>query len=266
MKNKLIQNVFLLTLVMLNNMDLRAQSPAADITTTSGLKYKIIQKGTGAQPKQGDRVSVHYVGTLTDGTKFDSSRDRGQPFSFAIGTGQVIKGWDEGIALLHVGDKAILTIPPDLGYGAQAAGSIPANSTLIFEVELMEIREKITAKPYDIAGKDTVTLQEGLKMIVVKQGTGAKAENGKNVSVHYTGYLLDGSKFDSSVERGEPLNFPLGQGRVIRGWELGIAAMNIGTQARLIIPNELGYGERGYPPVIPAKATLVFDVELVGVQ
>jgi peptidylprolyl isomerase len=239
---------------------------AKEITTASGLKYKIIQQGKGVKPEQGDRVSVHYVGTLPDGTKFDSSRDRGQPYTFTIGQGQVIKGWDEGIALLHVGDKAILTIPPDLGYGAQAAGKIPANSTLIFEVELMEVKAKIAVKAYDVAGKDTIALQDGLKMIIVKNGTGPKPENGKTVSVHYTGYLANGTKFDSSVERGEPIAFPLGQGRVIKGWDMGIAALNVGTQARLLIPYTLGYGDNGYPPIIPAKSDLVFDVELVGIQ
>jgi len=167
---------------------------------------------------------------------------------------------------LHVGDKAMLTIPPDLGYGAQAAGKIPANSTLIFEVELMEVKAKIAVKPYDVTGKDTIALQDGLKMIIVKNGTGPKPENGKTVSVHYTGYLANGTKFDSSVERGEPISFPLGQGRVIKGWELGIAALNVGTQARLLVPYALGYGDNGYPPIIPAKSDLVFDVELVGIQ
>jgi peptidylprolyl isomerase len=237
-----------------------------EITTPSGLKYKIIKKGNGIQPTAGDKVSVHYVGTLPDGTKFDSSRDRGEPFSFSIGTGQVIKGWDEGIALLHVGDKAILTIPPDLGYGAQAQGPIPANSTLIFEVELMDVKAKVTVKPYDVAGKDTINMEEGLKMILVRKGPGPKPEVGKTVSVHYTGYLPDGTKFDSSVERGEPISFPLGQGRVIKGWDMGIAALNVGSQARLIIPYQLGYGENGYPPIIPAKSQLIFDVELVSVQ
>lgn len=262
MRNKIVSVVFMM--LVIQSSKTMSQETGIETQTSSGLKYKIIQKGTGVQPKQGDKVSVHYVGTLLDGTKFDSSRDRGQPFSFGIGTGQVIRGWDEGIALLHVGDKAILTIPPDLGYGAQAAGTIPANSTLIFEVELMEVKEKISAKPYDVAGKDTLSLQEGLKMILVKQGTGAKPTTGQTVIVHYSGYLTDGSMFDSSVERGDPLQFPLGQGRVIKGWDLGIAALQVGSQARLIIPFQLGYGEAGYPPVIPAKANLIFDVELIG--
>jgi len=98
--------------------------------------------GNGALAKAGDRVSVHYVGTLTDGTKFDSSRDRNQPFQFVLGQGQVIKGWDEGVAGMKVGEKRKLTIPPAMAYGAQARPKIPANSTLVFEVELLAINPK----------------------------------------------------------------------------------------------------------------------------
>lgn len=239
---------------------------SSPITTSSGLTYIITKKGDGLQPKAGDKVSVHYTGKLTNGDKFDSSVDRGQPFSFTLGVGQVIKGWDEAIALLHVGDKATLTIPPSLGYGSRAMHSIPANSTLIFDVELMAVKPQIKAEPYDVAGKDTVTLPSGLQYIIVKQGVGTKAAPGVEVSVHYTGYLLDGSKFDSSVERGEPIKFQLGAGKVIKGWDQGIALLNVGSKCRLIIPYNLGYGEAGYPPVIPAKSTLVFDVELVDVD
>ena len=111
------------------------------ITTESGLQYEILTEGTGTQAEPGARVTVHYVGTLEDGTQFDSSYDRGQPFSFVLGQGSVIAGWDEGIALLNVGSKARLIIPPELGYGEAGSGStIPPNATLIFEVELLGVK------------------------------------------------------------------------------------------------------------------------------
>jgi FKBP-type peptidyl-prolyl cis-trans isomerase len=98
--------------------------------------------GTGATAATGDTVVVHYVGTLTNGTKFDSSYDRGQAFAFRIGAGQVIAGWDQGVPGMKVGGKRRLTIPPSLAYGSQAVGSIPANSTLVFEIELLSIAGK----------------------------------------------------------------------------------------------------------------------------
>lgn len=109
-------------------------------TTPSGLKYEDLQEGTGTEAKAGDTVSVHYTGWLTDGTKFDSSHDRASPFSFKLGAGRVIKGWDEGVAGMKIGGKRKLTIPPQLGYGARGAGSdIPPNAELIFEVELLKV-------------------------------------------------------------------------------------------------------------------------------
>lgn len=110
------------------------------VTTDSGLQYVDMVEGTGAQPKKGQTVVVHYTGTLEDGSKFDSSRDRNQPFSFKLGVGQVIKGWDEGVGSMKVGGRRKLIIPADLGYGARGAGGvIPPNATLIFDVELLKI-------------------------------------------------------------------------------------------------------------------------------
>lgn len=110
-------------------------------TTPSGLQYEDVIVGDGASPQKGQAVTVHYTGTLTDGTKFDSSRDRNAPFTFVIGVGQVIKGWDEGVMSMKVGGRRKLTIPATLGYGAQGAGGvIPPNATLNFDVELLGIK------------------------------------------------------------------------------------------------------------------------------
>lgn len=115
--------------------------PSFAIKTLSGLTYLKTKAGAGHRPKIGDTVVVHYTGTLTNGVKFDSSRDRGEPFSFPLGQGRVIKGWDEGIARMSVGDQAILVIPPSIGYGSRGAGAvIPPDATLIFIVELVDIK------------------------------------------------------------------------------------------------------------------------------
>jgi peptidylprolyl isomerase len=113
---------------------------AKAVTTQSGLRYEDIVVGTGPSPQSGQEVTVHYTGTLETGTKFDSSLDRGQPFGFKIGVGQVIKGWDEGVMTMKVGGKRKLVIPPQLGYGARGVGPIPPNATLVFEVELLGVK------------------------------------------------------------------------------------------------------------------------------
>jgi FKBP-type peptidyl-prolyl cis-trans isomerase FkpA len=110
-------------------------------TTTSGLQYKDVLVGTGAEATARKDVHVHYTGELTDGRQFDSSRDRGEPLEFTLGIGQVIAGWDEGVQGMKVGGRRILVIPPELGYGARGAGGvIPPNATLVFDVELMDVR------------------------------------------------------------------------------------------------------------------------------
>lgn len=256
------------------------------LSTASGLKYIIKKKGTGEPARSGWSADVLYKGYFADGKIFDQAQDRKNPFSFVLGGGQVIKGWDEGVALMQVGDLLQLIIPSQLAYGKKGIpGVIPPNATLMFDVELLAVRDanivaaKIPANPLmdskQLAANlqvskqkagDTVTTESGLKYVVVKRTGGATVQAGKSVEVHYSGYLLDGKKFDSSRDRGEPFEFVLGQGLVIKGWDEGIALMAVGDQLRLIIPPQLAYGDRGAGNVIPPNATLIFDVELMGVS
>lgn len=115
--------------------------PASLQSTTSGLQYSIERAGNGPQPRAGQTVTVHYTGWLTDGTTFDSSRDDNDPLEFTLGGGDVIAGWDEGVAMIRVGEKRTLVIPPSLGYGARGSGrAIPPNATIVFTIELLGVR------------------------------------------------------------------------------------------------------------------------------
>ena len=128
-------------LIILSMKEGSMSSAAEEVTTESGLKYTDLKVGTGREAQPGDTASVHYTGWLMDGKKFDSSVDRNEPFSFRVGAGQVIRGWDEGVAGMKIGGKRLLIIPPALGYGARGAGgAIPPNATLKFEVELLGLR------------------------------------------------------------------------------------------------------------------------------
>ena len=145
MANRTLRH-FTLFLAGALSIAMTAQAEAADeyVTMASSLKYHDEVVGTGPEPRAGQTVNVHYTGWLYDqgakGAKFDSSRDRGKPFSFRLGEGQVIGGWDQGVATMHVGGKRTLIIPPELGYGARGAGGvIPPNATLMFDVELLSI-------------------------------------------------------------------------------------------------------------------------------
>ena len=138
-------------------------------------------------------------------------------------------------------------------------------SVLSFVVTTLFAQSGSTNAPTKVTGKETTTVS-GLQYWDIKVGTGPVAEKGQTVKVHYTGWLTTGKKFDSSVDRGEPFTFSLGQGQVIKGWDEGVAGMKVGGKRQLRIPAELGYGARGAGGVIPPNATLIFDVELLGVR
>jgi FKBP-type peptidyl-prolyl cis-trans isomerase len=193
-----------------------------------------------------------------------SSRHGNTPFTFKAGAGRVIKGWDEAGTLLRAGDKVTLRIPPELGYGAQQLPNIPANSTLIFEIEVLDVQPPPTMR--SAKGMDTVTTASGLKLVFFEKHPENKlALQGQRVKVDYSGFFTDGNLFDSSVENGTPIQFMLGKGQVIKGWEEGLMLMRVGEKAQFIIPPALGYGSMARGP-IPANSTLIFDVHLISAE
>ena len=227
-----------------------------------GLQITDLTVGEGTEATLGSQISVHYTGwiyapdsTGGKGLKFDSSLDRGQEFKLVLGFGQVIPGWDQGLEGMKVGGKRELIIPADLAYGDQEIGSIPANSTLLFEVELNDVVDLAA----DVIKDDLVV------------GDGVEATAGMIIKVHYTGWLMNadstdskGTKFDSSYDRDEMFELPLARSRVIPGWDLGLLGMKVGGTRRLTIPPHLAYGDRDLG-VIPPNSTLIFDVELFDV-
>lgn len=375
------------TALLLLCLPLLAQEPRT-ATTPGGVRVEWLAEGkAGTAPVPGDVVKVHYTGTFTDGKKFDSSLDRGEPIRFVLGVGMVIRGWDEGIALLDVGAKAKFTIPWSAAYGEQGRPPvIPAKADLLFEVELVDVvkgdpfraadpakqqttesglkwetivegsgdrplpddlvrircmvwtpegkvafnsasfpgplvgaaatvhlspvNEKflpeavqlmkvggkcrfevpaalcwgkqriVPAVPADAAtvwqvellrilrfapldAAKTKRTESGLEYEVIEEGTGKTPGPASKVAVHYTGWLEDGTEFDSSHRRGKVAEFGLNQ--VIRGWTEGLQLMKEGSIYRFRIPAALAYGaqQKGQ---IPPNSTLVFEVELVRAQ
>lgn len=360
-----------------------ALSPLSVAGDGDGLQIEDTHVGSGEEVVPGSKVSVHYTGRLADGTVFDSSLMRPEPFHFKQGADKVITGWDQGVLGMRVGGVRTLVVPPDMAYGARGAGPIPPNATLTFELRLvaMEPPRQPPAPPdlpasafvadgsgpkvarlamgtgaeahagdvvtmeltvWDAAGEvvdstyrrdgaepfvpgagrhhpdleaallgarggdalaiqlrvgaDTppwlalaelasvtearrppqrphavaedayVTATNGLQHHDIVVGTGDMAGFGQTVTVEYTGWLEDGTRFDSSLSRPGPFSFRLGAGQVIAGWDEGVTGMRVGGTRQLVIPAALGYGARGQPPMIPPRATLVFDVTLVAVQ
>ena len=233
-----------------------------------GLKIYDEKVGTGKPATAGAVLKTHYTGWLLNGRKFGSSKDLGKPLSVVMGAGKMIKGWEQGLEGMREGGVRWFRVAPSMGYGATAYAMIPSNSTLLFRVELVssEIDEEIAATMDFFPDTTTLTFEngsEGLRYAIVKPGEGEPARSGSTVKVHYTGWLVNGYKFDSSRDRGQPFAFPRGGGRVIRGWELGVQGMLPGEKRILIVPPGLGYGSRAAGP-IPGGSTLIFAVEYLG--
>lgn len=234
-----------------------------------GVIYTITREGRGDFPVSGQKVKVHYTGKLLDGTVFDSSVERGTPYEFIVDQSSVIKGWHKGIPLFRVGSKGTIYLPPSLGYGSQDRGKIPPNSSLIFEIEVLEIVKSEADVLKDYLQSNNINANrsaDGIYYVVHKEGTGPKPMPGQRVTVHYTGMLLNGKKFDSSVDRGMPFEFNIGKGEVIQGWDKGIPLFNVGSKGTLYLTSDLGYGQRGFPPNIPPSSTLIFDIEVLGTK
>jgi len=237
-------------------------------TTESGLQYTDLISGTGDVVQDGSLVTTHFTiwvqGEPENEFLFTSQGN--DPMSFAVGRGDtVFPGWDEGMLNMKSGGKRLLIIPPDLAFGEAGTSGIPANATLIMEVELQEVREPVQMT--EVAEDDFTTTESGLKYYDIVAGEGITPTVGQTVTVHYTGWLEDGQIFDSSVERGEPFSFQLGMGNVIPGWDEGVASMKVGGKRQLVIPSDLAYGEQGAGGgVIPPGATLIFEVELLDIQ
>jgi len=245
-----------------------AEVDEADFTETeSGLKFYDVEVGDGPMPEENYMVTVHYTGWLDDGTKFDSSLDRDTPLVFVLDQEQVIPGWEEGIRSMKVGGKRQLVVPAELGYGDEGANNvIPAGETLVFDIELLDILRNSPDSPVEVDEAELTEMESGLKFYDIEAGDGALPEEGNIVSIHYTGWLADGTKFDSSLGRGVPFVFEIGQEQVIPGWEEGIRSMQVGGQRQLIVPAALAYGEEGANDVVPPDSDLIFEVELVDIQ
>ncbi len=243
-------------------------------STPEGVYYVMETEGTGDRhPERSSIITAHYHGSLLDGKVFDSSVERGKPFDFSLGG--VVKGWQIALPLMKKGGKGKFFIPSELAYGSRGAGNdIPPNSVLIFDIELIDFmspEEKIEwqkQKDQDLIAEyiqnKNLTAQStpsGLHYIIEKEGTGGHPSISDKVTVHYEGYLLDGSVFDSSIRRGEPISF--GLNRVVKGWQEGIPLLKKGGKGKLIIPSYLAYGSRGAGRQIPPNSVLVFDVELI---
>ncbi len=237
------------------------------VATSSGLQFFDLVEGQGEEAVEKGSVETLYIMWVKtdDGYDFIDQSEANSPVPFVVGRGDVVfPGWEEGVTGMKVGGKRLLIIPSELGFGAGGSGIIPPNATLVMEIELTSARQP--RLPTQVDEKDFTTTDSGLMYYDLVAGTGDTPTTGQTVVVHYTGWLEDGTEFDSSLNSGQPFSFQLGAGNVIPGWDEGLSTMKVGGKRQLIIPPDLGYGESGAGGVIPPNATLIFEVELLEIQ
>ncbi len=229
-----------------------------ETVTKSGLKYVFLHHGDGKQPLPGDEVAVHFTAKFTNGKTFDSSVPRNKPLRLRIGVGETLKGWEEALLLMRVGDKAIFTLPPKLAYGKVRMGPIPPNTTLIYEIELLEVIP--FPKPVKTA-KPLYTLKSGLKFVYLKRNPkGKKMKPGYKVHLSYSGFLSNKGRFLHAPAEA-PYKYILGR-HAIRGFDEAVMMLRVGEAAQFVIPPKLAYGRKGEPPVRPNEY-LTFEIELL---
>lgn len=238
--------------------------PKAQKTTPSGLKYEVLAEGAGTAPGEGDTYELQYVLWNAQGKLLDTSLYRDQPLTGTCGEMR-LAFLNEAPKLMKPGARFRFEVPPKLAFGAQNRGpDLPPNTVTIWELRLLKVLKPLPlpkfARP---EGEGVETTKSGLKIQVLKAGTGARPRDGDEVRVHYAGWLTDGKLFDASYKRGKPATFRVG--RLIPGWNEALQRMQVGGVYLLEIPPNLAYGPRGVPG-IPPNATLVFRVELLGLK
>ncbi len=267
----------LLAVIILLTIGGCSQKPNV-VTLKSGLRYVEDTVGTGSAAKKGDLLTINFTGWIikdssdlykdwdkdTSKTKFRiaTTRIRNIPFKFLLDGQSFINGSDEGIEGMKVGGTRTIIIPSRLAYGPMGMGPIPPNSNLKLQVQLVSAKQPVIAKEWNVDSTKLKTTKDGLKYAIIQKGTGPDVTDGNIVTVNYTGYLINGEKFDSSIERDEPFSFKVGAHTVIDGWEEGVKLMNKGAKARFVIPPSLAYGNRAIGK-IPPNSTVIFDVEVL---
>ncbi len=237
-----------------------------------GLKILPVETKKGSLITTEDIVTFDYTGYFYDSLKhpiiFDNTIERKDPVSMRPGAKSNLPFFKESLTHLKTGEKAILFVPPSMAFGNRKNGMIPSNTPLVLQVNILETKHYPF---FSVTGLDTVSFSSGLKIIFVRQGAGDSAVTGNVVSIAYTGFIIDSLGkyriFDASRENGKYLDFAVGKEKVIKGLDEAVKGMRVGESRRLIIPFNLGYGEKGVPDAgIPAKSSLYFDVELVEIK